>query len=565
MIKNLRSEKEFAGLDPQFKEIPNGYVNKTVCGCGLTSVALENDLDTIIAVPTIYLAINKATQYPNLRCDYNVLAVWGETSNSEIEEYIANNKVWKIMVTYDSLHKVKSLLGKCKLVIDESNELLSKTKLKPEVINKVFDFAYSVKDKVSFISATPTPLSYMPKWIAELDQVTIEWDNTIKAMPILCERTYPFKCLKDEFLLPLKDNESITVAGKTFSKVIVFVNTVNKIAELIRDTKLNKEECGIICGDSLKNDVKIIGINRYTKGELPKFLFVTSSGFCGIDLDCKDSMTIVVSNTAKNWQMIDMLTDLKQAVSRQRNKSNPNYGSYIYIYNQTLFSKSEDELIEMLESIRTKLNKSIRIYDNALLTGDEDGFVPYDDFKAYTLFKDGRYVINEQAFLADKYFILEIRRQYTKGFDIKGSLDNVTEIDEIELPKSTTYSDLVTFFNSENKDGVIDWGIYSTKTEWIQIIETSYRFYKKTWMNVSYAKKMIENYGDDFELTKLEIKRLFVVGNRYTRKEVKEKLQELYNRLGINRVAKHTDLSDDIMKVKEVAVRGVRMVEILSK
>lgn len=84
-------------------------------------------------------------------------------------------------------------------------------------------------------------------------------------------------------------------------------------------------------------------------------------------------------------------------------------------------------------------------------------------------------------------------------------------------------------------------------------------------MNVSYAKKMIENYGDDFELTKLEIKRLFVVGNRYTRKEVKEKLQELYNNLGINRVAKHTDLSDNIMRVKEVTVRGVRMIEIISK
>ena len=278
-------------------------------------------------------------------------------------------------------------------------------------------------------------------------------------------------------------------------------------------------------------------------------------------------MTIVVSNTAKNWQMIDMLTDLKQAVSRQRNKSNPNYGSYIYIYNQTLFSKSEDELIEMLESIRTKLNKSIRIYDSALLTGDEDGFVPYDDFKAYTLFKDGRYVINEQAFLADKYFILEIRRQYTKGFDIKGNLDNVTEINEIELPKlpkSTTYSDLVTFFNSENKDGVIDWGIYSTKTDWIQIIETSYRFYKKTWMNVSYAKKMIENYGDDFELTKLEIKRLFVVGNRYTRKEVKETLQKLYDANNLKRKAKHTDL-DEVMTVRHKKVKGERFIEILGK
>ena len=76
-------------------------------------------------------------------------------------------------------------------------------------------------------------------------------------------------------------------------------------------------------------------------------------------------------------------------------------------------------------------------------------------------------------------------------------------------------------------------------------------------MNVSYAKQMIENYGDDFELTKLEIKRLFVVGNRYTRKEVKEKLQELYNNLGIKRTAKYTDLSE-VMSIKDVKVKGER-------
>lgn len=67
------------------------------------------------------------------------------------------------MVTYDSLKRVEYLLNDCKLVIDESNELLSKTKQKSEVIDTLFQIAEKYKDSVSFISATPTPLEYMPK------------------------------------------------------------------------------------------------------------------------------------------------------------------------------------------------------------------------------------------------------------------------------------------------------------------------------------------------------------------------------------------------------------------
>jgi len=53
----------YAGEDPNFKTIPAGYINKTVCGCGLTSVAIESDEDTIIAVPNVSLVMNKLTQY----------------------------------------------------------------------------------------------------------------------------------------------------------------------------------------------------------------------------------------------------------------------------------------------------------------------------------------------------------------------------------------------------------------------------------------------------------------------------------------------------------------------
>ena len=67
------------------------------------------------------------------------------------------------MVTVDSLPKVKHLLDRCKLVIDESNELLkiSRTDRK-EAVLKLFDIAYQYRDSVSFISATPTDLKYLP-------------------------------------------------------------------------------------------------------------------------------------------------------------------------------------------------------------------------------------------------------------------------------------------------------------------------------------------------------------------------------------------------------------------
>lgn len=125
-----------------------------------------------------------------------------------------------------------------------------------------------------------------------------------------------------------------------------------------------------------------------------------------------------------------------------------------------------------------------------------------------------------------------------------------------------TYKDVVTYFRNNNIDGKIEWNEYLYKTDWIQIIESSYRLYKRTWMDITYAKKMIENYGDDFELTKLEIKKMFTIGNRYSRKEIKEKLQELYNNLGIKRTAKYSDLSE-VMSIKDVKVKGERFIEII--
>lgn len=558
----LNYDTEYAS--ESMNDIPAGYIDKSICACGMTTVALENDKNVVLAVPTIYLALNKADQYPNTRSNNTVMPVWGETSSTEIDNYWRNSKVSKLICTYDSLHKVKHLLPACHLIIDESNMLLSVTKQRPDAVANLFDIAQEYKDTVSFISATPIPVNYMPDWISEINQVKINWSNTVKAEPIRCERTYPFKTLCKEFLQPLQRNGSMTVSDKTFDKVIVFMNTVSQISKVIRDANLDKKECGIICGDSLKNDSKISGIERYRSGSLPKYLFITSSGFCGIDLIDDDAMTIIVSNTSRDWQMIDMLTDLKQAISRQRNKNNPNYGSYIYIYNQSIFSQGEEELLKKIDNVRRKIEANIPVYDELKEKGQELYFMCDNDFKAYTLYKDGRYIINEQAFNSDKYFILETRKQYVEGFNIKGYLGHGTVIEPVSLPKEVSYRDLVKYFEDNHINGAVDWNSYSTRIEWIKLIDDSYRIFKKVWKDFTYAKNCVSNHDNIYELLKLDIKKNFAVGSTYTRNQVKEILSEIYSNHNINRIPKHYDLEEALI-IREKKINGERLVEIIGK
>jgi len=139
----------------------------------------------------------------------------------------------------------------------------------------------------------------------------------------------------------------------------------------------------------------------------------------------------------------------------------------------------------------------------------------YDaDFKAYTIFKDDKYYINEQAFNADKYFILETRNQYRRGFDVRDRIGESRLIEPVALPKDVTYSELVNYFNKNHNNGVIDWGVYSTREEWIRVIEDSYKFYGKVWKDYTYSNEKIKYYRDNYEQIKLDIRCSFSIGNR---------------------------------------------------
>lgn len=549
--------------------IPPGYIDKQVCGCGLTTVALENGDDTVIAVPTIHLALNKAEQYPNKRCVFEILAVWGDVTDVDIWDYIASCRKKghpvKIITTYDGLKKVEHLLHSCKLVIDESDSLLALTKGdRRDAIYHLFKIAERYKESVSFVSATPISLKYLPEWISGINQVRMNWSNTMKARPIIAERTYPFKSLREEFIKPIKENGELTVAGKTFKKVIVFVNSVTTIGRIIKEAKLDRNECGVIAGDTLRNSNVLRGVERYTTGEQPTFLFITSSGFSGIDLYDDSAMSIVVSNTNKEFTMVDLLTDLKQAVSRNRDKTNPNYGYYIYIYNQSVFSTAREKLLTDLENWQKSLSRDVE-YINSKIRFGEVYSLTREQREYFIMGDDGMYQLNYNAFMADKYFILETRDQYTKGFNIQGVVGQSEVIEPVELPKDTSYEDLVAFFRENHVDGNIDWGIYGTRTEWITVIEALYKLTGNLDSNYTRAKEALDAYGDDWKVTKMEIRRIFKKGHKYSRKEITGMLQRYYDSHDIERKAKYSDLYEvfEKSKLRNTATKGVRGIEIL--
>ncbi|HMT02788.1 MAG TPA: hypothetical protein PKD00_05680, partial [Burkholderiales bacterium] len=138
---------------------------------------------------------------------------------------------------------------------------------------------------------------------------------------------------------------------------------------------------------------------------------------------------------------------------------------------------------------------------------------------------------------------LEIRRQYLNGFDIKKNFDNFYDtVEEAIIPKDITYITLVEYFKKNKKNKNFNWGVYSTKIEWIDIIEKCNLYYNKVWTDISQAQKMIDNYKPISTNLLKDIQNIFKVNSYYNNTNTKKLLQEVYDKYNIKKVAKATDI-----------------------
>ena len=203
----------------------------------------------------------------------SVLAVTGKTTEEEINTYLANTEIPKILCTYDSIPKLTSILSKrsktFRLLVDEVHCLIGyMDRFKPTVAVRLIDGMSDTFKSVSYLTATPTNSNYLPKPLKELDQVKIEWEDARK--PDLLH-SFSNRSLSEDVLSTV-----INLLETTNDELYIFYNSRRYVVALIKKLlKLNKEltldDINVLFSDTDENTLyfkKYLG-HKFNYGEFP--------------------------------------------------------------------------------------------------------------------------------------------------------------------------------------------------------------------------------------------------------------------------------------------------------
>lgn len=206
--------------------LPIGILNKKNTGCGATSLMIENEENVIICCPMKQLVRNKEEQYPNERCRYKVLGVLEGVSRGNINDYIEEcqeQQPIKILVTYNSFVKVMDVLGEAihgyKIVVDEFQEILAGAIYRDKTM---VDFLQRVKQqrRITYLSATPTPMEFLPEELIGMPQYEIEWGKNAEIIvPHRIATDSPFSYVA-RMIIEHKAGNNLQIRDKTVLRTI---------------------------------------------------------------------------------------------------------------------------------------------------------------------------------------------------------------------------------------------------------------------------------------------------------------------------------------------------------
>lgn len=376
--KSIYAEKNCDYLNEFMTELPvNCLFDKGKTGCGGTTIAIENDKDTIIAMPYVNVIKNKVAQYPNEKCNNILFGIHEGITDEEIIDYFKNNKIRKFAVTYDSLDRLINVLEKEKnidvykdffLLVDEWHILFNSYAFRNEAVKKVLHHAKQFNE-VTYMTATPIEEEFILKELKHLPIKEVIWDNVaiVDIKPIATNQPITAVC-------KLIKN---CIEGKVFGNLHFFVNSVEFIADAIQKTGLKPEKVRIVCstnknvGKGKKSNQKKLGDNYIiedTTTQAKKINFYTSTSFEGCDIYDENGKTYIVSDKDKSHTLLDISTLIIQICGRIRNS---HYKTRIgHIFGETRYNKfvSYDEFKEstqrQLAETKDWLNDINRMNDN---------------------------------------------------------------------------------------------------------------------------------------------------------------------------------------------------------
>lgn len=576
---NISKQYKYLGEVPEFKEngLPSGFlIDKGKVGCGGTSLALEDNKNTIICVPFVSLIKNKIHKYNTDDC-IKVLGVYDGVSKSDIKKYIANTSgAKKIMCTYDSLQKVVEVTGyDYYLLVDELHLLFIQYVFRNKAVKTVLNL-YKNFSQWSFLTATPIEADLMLEELKDIPTYKVNWDDTteISVKAIKCKQVLAsIKTIIKDFL-----------EGHIFGNAHIFVNSVETIASIIKACNLDNTNTRIIFS---KNNQKYKNVcqginNGDTTDQVKKINLYTSTCFEGCDLFDEEGKIYIISEGSKANTLYDISTQIRQIAGRIRNT---HYTSITHLYSSTRYNTDltfDDYKKVVLEeekkakSYITKVNNDEEIKVGTKLStyayvykDEKTGIFEFDP----NLMKLD--IFNYKCLHHTYSLSVNISNEYIKaGMNVVTSIDNTSD----KLLKNdrtrTTFKDAVIEYDSIMKRKAEPFNYSLTDDERIKLLTAKYPYIDDAYKTLGMAKLAEMKYKTSNiqqllikESPKLDNKakvakllktaKGFVEGAFITGADIKRVLGDIYKTIGMNVKPSIDDFRDfAVIDTKQKKIEG---------
>ncbi|WP_293740152.1 DEAD/DEAH box helicase family protein [uncultured Parabacteroides sp.] len=562
----------------------NTILYKTLTGLGATYGELKADRNSIIIEPNVPVIVGKCND-PKHKGD-NLFGVYEGVYTEDVIKYLEKSadKKTKILTTPESFHKVKDafelmdmdIYGTSFLLFDECHKIVKDADYRSD-ITLPFDDFFLFNEK-ALVSATPISFSD-PRFESQKFQ-------TIKIEPTF-EYKLSIKLIHTNNVLEQLKRE----LDKLDTTICFFINSTDMIHSFIKQLDIENEStvfCAKKSVEKLKSKKFKQAFEQWSKSQMKKYNFFTSRFYNALDIELEIKPTVIMISDVyfSEYSMIDPHTDAIQAIGRFRNGVNSIY--HIFNTNPNLPVRTKEEVDIYLQVSKEVYNKIKTFYDcatseearnayrealkvlpfNKMLDKEgRENFFAIDNYVDEALLKSS---YNEKEELIASYkrnplFDLDVESAYfpfgdferlkkeSKYASLKDKRKEV--VHQLELLKGDDETEMIRNYKNELRqaDPFIYEAYEMIGKEMIESLDYSVKRIKEAMILKQYREKT-----EGTEFIQL-IKNSFKVGQRYTKKHIKEELTRIYALTGVTPQKTITGQSIiEFFHVKEINTGGSR-------
>ncbi|MBQ7311932.1 MAG: hypothetical protein IJW88_10485, partial [Alistipes sp.] len=331
-------------LSDVLKEIPtNTIFNKTLTGCGATTLEINAARNSIIIEPNVPVIIGKKVQHPQ------ILAVYEGINKDDIKAYLAGeyDGYRKIITTPEGFAK-KVMPAMCEtdtnvyndyfLLFDECEKTIQDIGYRGDIYLPIEDF-FKFKGK-AMVSATPIMPSD-PRF-REFDMIRLKPTYAYKMKLRVRITTNTVRVLRRVIELCEEHNK----------KACIFFNSTDATLKIIHTLKLEGKS-KVFCSEKSMKKLKKEGYKDVSDklSDLADVNFFTSRFYSAVDISINEKPVVIVLTDVYNapYSTIDPSTEVYQAVGRFRNGVHNIY--HITNWDANITPRSHDAVFHNLNSL----------------------------------------------------------------------------------------------------------------------------------------------------------------------------------------------------------------------